>query len=85
MYTATLCNCICKAAQAREAERLYCQAMDDHFGSAQATLAASSMRHLTAAWMRPNGRGPIMRLGALPWLALANIRLAPTLNWMLNE
>ena len=40
MYTATLCNCAVKPAQAREAERLYCQAMDNHFGSAQATLAA---------------------------------------------
>ena len=40
MYTATLCNCICKPAQAREAERLYTEALDNHFGSAQATLAA---------------------------------------------
>jgi hypothetical protein len=40
MYTATLCNCICKPAQAREAERLYTQALDDHFGSSEATLAA---------------------------------------------
>ena len=39
-YTATLCNCAVKPAQAREAERLYCQALDDHFGSAQATLKA---------------------------------------------
>lgn len=39
-YTATLCNCICKPAQAREAERLYCQALDNHFGSPAATVAA---------------------------------------------
>jgi hypothetical protein len=40
MYSATLCNCICKPAQAREAERVYCQALDNHFGSPAATLAA---------------------------------------------
>lgn len=40
MYSATLCNCIVKPAQAREAERLYCQALDDHFGSPAATVAA---------------------------------------------
>jgi hypothetical protein len=40
MYSATLCNCICKPAKARDAERLYCEALNNHFGSAEATLAA---------------------------------------------
>jgi hypothetical protein len=40
MYSATLCNCICKPAQAREAERRYTEALDNHFGSAQAALKA---------------------------------------------
>jgi hypothetical protein len=39
-YAATLCNCAAKPAKAREAERLYCQALNNHFGSPAATLAA---------------------------------------------
>jgi hypothetical protein len=56
MYSATLCNCICKPAQAREAERRYTQALDNHFGSAQATLKAfndaSNGGMDEAAWAR---------------------------------